>query len=201
MLADASLVAAPAAIVFNETATVLAPTVLVAIVAAGALRKGTFVPPIAVIAFTVVAATMRIYERPFRLEPETLWIGLQGLMLAALVVASRLDDAWVPPTALAVAGAGSSASLWLLEAVELCGHATELTIGAVFAALLGLATWQGLRGLALGSAVVLAVDAIVFAFDIGGVLVGVGTLVGLALVAIWQAETRGGYLRKARDAT
>lgn len=199
LLADAllvaGLVALAAAVVENRDAQLLAPAALAASLALGAWRRASFVAPLAVVAFAVLAAaTADVHESALGLEDETLWALLQAGLLAALAAASLLDEVGPAPGALAVGGFAIATSLWLLEPVGWDSVAAELALAGCLAAILVPAAALDLQGLATGAAIALAADAVVFAFDAGGVLLGVGTLVGLAALAIWQAETLRGYL-------
>lgn len=87
----------------------------------------------------------------------------------------------------------------LLEPLELESVAMELAIGAFLGALLGVGIWLRSRGLVAGAAAGLTVDAVTFAFDVGGAGTAVVVLLALGGLLVWQAEFVRGYLRGGRS--
>ncbi|MHB8606183.1 MAG: hypothetical protein ACYDCK_13115 [Thermoplasmatota archaeon] len=152
-------------------------------------RDGTFVPVFAFVAAT--AALQRYVARLDVAHLSTLFL-LSGLALAAVTLAL---DALVRKRENVVLGALSAAGiavpLVLFVGDQFPGIAStshEMLFGAVVLVGLVVAAVARRRGLSVGFGAALAVDAILLAFDNGGVLTGTVTLVAVAGLLIWQAE-------------
>lgn len=200
LLADALLAAAlaPFAVAAfgpdaEAGASLLYGTIGMAVPAAYVLvrREGAFLPTLSVIGFTAAAAgtAFNVFDGD---SAQTLfWVLAQLVLVLGLLGIDRLlrsEDASTP-VALAVLGFGGSLVPWLAEGVDVGSSETiELLLGGAMIAVLGAGIALRHRGLVVGAAVGLCVDAIVFAFDVGGVLLGSGLLVALAVVLISQAE-------------
>jgi hypothetical protein len=75
----------------------------------------------------------------------------------------------------------------------------ELIMGLFLAILVGIGVATGDRGLTTGASGGLVIDAVVFAFDVGGAATAFVLLLALGGLLIWQAELLRGYFRR-RDA-
>lgn len=166
-------------------------------------RDGGFVPTLAIIAFSVAAgiASSQLTEGlPDEQGQQTFawtWVCLQAALLGALVASERAEllALGAAGAAFAVVALGVSFTVLLNTAFDLKSEGVELGLGALMLALVGAGAWLRHRGLVLGAAIVLCVDAIVFGFDVGGVLTGTFTLVAVAALLIWQAELVKRYFR------
>ena len=123
---------------------------------------------------------------------EFLWTTFQTGLLAAIVVSSRrrLEARAIGPSLVATLGLLTSTVAlygWVVEGADSTG--VEVFVGIVSLALLLLSAKAGWVGVALGAAIGLGLDAIVFAFDVGGALFGTLLLLGLgATLAIIGAK-------------
>lgn len=211
MLADALLVAVLPPAVACGFGDAEAFTIVGVVASVGLFlwrRASGFVPTLAVIAFSVAApvASGRLTEATLGAGAQAdtfmwLWVMAQLAFLIGVVLVDRLvtrkDE--VAPTALAVIGLAASVIGFLASAMDLESEAVEVGLGVVMlgAAILGAMLRH--RGLVLGGAVALSIDAIVFGFDVGGPYVGTLTLVVVAGVLIWQAEVVKRFLAPARS--
>ena len=152
-------------------------------------RDVTFLPSLAVVAFSIGAAAT--FFELFEQGENTAWFLAQAALLAGVVASDRMlrgADSGLAG-ALAVGGVAFSFVLFLDEtASTLTSEGAELALGALMLAVLGVGVWLRHRGVAVGAAIVVGGDAVVFAFDVGGVLLGTGILLALAGVLVWQAE-------------
>ncbi len=153
-------------------------------------RSHGFVPALSVVAFTVAAGgsslTLLDGNASF-----IMWFGLQVALVAATVVLDRVLDAEdrTLPAALATAGLAVSFVPYAHEALALGGsEEVEIALGALMLVVGGIAYAIRHRGLLVGAAIALSVDAIVFAFDFGQVWGGTLTLLALAALLLWQGE-------------
>lgn len=205
LLGDALLVASMAPAVAAGFGDVEAYTLLGVVVPAGLLswRRGTFVAPLGVIAFSIGAAIASFQWTeafaPRNTDVATVpWAILETLLLVAVVALDRLlpegrDD--IASAGLAVVGLAVSLVFLFGEGLDLESEAIELTLGAVVLVVAAIGAWMRHRGVVLGATVALAVDAIVFGFDVGGVFTGTITLLAVAALLIWQAELVKRYFR------
>jgi hypothetical protein len=74
----------------------------------------------------------------------------------------------------------------------------ELLVGAFLGALTGMGVWLGVRGLVASAAAGLTIDAVVFAFDVGGALTAVFVLLALGSLLVWQGQGIRRYFRSRR---
>lgn len=161
-------------------------------------RDATFLPSLAVVAFSVAAAAS--FFKLFEGTAEVPWLLAQLALLGGIVASDRLlrhrDSALAAGLAVA---AFALAFVMFLDETDLAtsSEASELVLGVVMLVVLGVGVAIRHRGLVVGAAAVVGIDAIVFAFDVGGVLLGVGILVALAGVLVWQAETLKRYFATA----
>lgn len=156
----------------------------------------------ATVAFTVAAA-MASFEWTGDIDrfATSLWFGLSVVWLAGLVLLARVDEngphPWVDPVLTIATAALVAPTIGVLyDVVDLSdSEAVELALGAVQLAwiFLGLAIRQ--RGLVIGGAAVLTVDALVFAFDVGGLLLGMGALIATAIGLLVLASALRGRER------
>lgn len=170
-----------------------------AMVAAVALllwrRDVTFLPSLAVVAFTIGAAAtfFELFER----GEDLAWFLAQTALLVGVVAGDRMlrgaDSALA--AALAVGAVAIPFTLLLDEQASMTSELAEISLGGLMLGALAVGVWLRHRGVAVGSAIVLGGDAVVFAFDVGGVLLGTGILLALAGVLVWQAEFLKRYLR------
>lgn len=82
------------------------------------------------------------------------------------------------------------------DATNMSSVALELAMGAYLGALLAVGIWSGDRGLTTAAGGGLVVDAVVFAFDVGGALTAFLLLLALGGLLVWQAELLRGYFRR-----
>ncbi|GEM_PF-5917838 len=73
---------------------------------------------------------------------------------------------------------------------------TELGVGAFLALVLGVGIALAERGLVAGAAAGLLIDAIVFAFDVGGAMTALLVLLALGGLLVWQAQVLRGWFRR-----
>lgn len=151
-----------------------------------------FVAVLAAVAFSVTAGASAFHLFETDGLQAAWWTGLMVVAVAGLVLQERLvlgeDRLTVVP--VAVVGAAVSLVFLLADPLDLgSSEAVELALGALMAGVLAVGWLLRHRGLVAGAGTVLAVDAIVFAFDAGNVVTGVGLLLALAALLVWQAET------------
>jgi uncharacterized membrane protein len=194
----ASLVPLAAAPLEGELALASAAVLAVPVAYLALRRSNRFVPALAVVAFTVAAgATAYDLEGWVVTTDEAaaaIWVAVQTALLAAVVAADQVRGEVSPaPGALAVGGAAVSTVLYLEDGVGLSSIGIELTLGTALLAVMGAAILLQHRGAAVGAAVGLCVDAIVFAFDVDEIF-GTVLLLVLGGTVIWRAETLRGWL-------
>lgn len=154
-------------------------------------REQPFLPTLAVLGFTASAGGTAFNALDGAADGGLAWAAAQLVLLAALLGIDRglRESEATTPVALAVLAFAGSLIPFLFETVELdSAESVELSLGAAMVAVLGLGVAVEHRGLLMGAAVALGVDAIAFAFTVGGVWLGIGVLVTLAVALIWQAE-------------
>ncbi|HWG91521.1 MAG TPA: hypothetical protein VNZ52_11800 [Candidatus Thermoplasmatota archaeon] len=126
---------------------------------------------------------------------------LMAVLLASIVTVDRhvLGRDRTDATAVATIGLGIATAAWLGETMDMnwSSELIEVALGLVMLVVMGIGLLVSHRGIALGAAAVIAVDAIVFAFDVGGVFLGTVSLLAVAGLLIWQAEFLKRYLREA----
>ena len=176
--------------------------------AAGVLwyrRERFLVPFLALTALNVALASV-LFGRVRDVSDEeaalALWFGYAMAQLPLLAVASRKTTWPWPATSLAAATllvAGTFLAFYfdVLEEVlpDFPGDAEvylALLMGAALAA--GLALRE--KGMVLAAALAIAIDAIVFAFDVGELVGGLLALLAVAGLLIWQAGALRRYLRE-----
>lgn len=157
-------------------------------------RERPFLPTLSVLAISVASAgtAWNIFE-PHATDAQVafFWMGLQAALVIGLVAVDRRlreEDATTPVALATMVLAGSliaffAATLNIEDSVII-----ELALGGTMTGVLFAAVPLRHRGLVIGASVALGVDAIVFAFDVGGVFFGTILLIGLAILLIVQAE-------------
>lgn len=169
-------------------------------------RDRFLVPFLAIMALNVALASI-FFGRVARLGSEeaafTLWFLYAAAQLPLLLVASRRTS-WPWPTfSLAAATlllAGTFLGFYfdvLSEHTPRFDGEAEVLVAVLMGATLGVGLWMREKGMVLASAFAIAVDAIVFAFDVGEVVGGLLALLAVAGLLIWQAGTLRRYLREA----
>lgn len=196
----ASLVAATVGGFFPPERDAWAALLAAAIALAATLlsRGRSAIVALAGIAFSV--ATARAVVIPSDGSNDTLRHALWGL--AVVAYAGLLVGLWrrIPWTSVALAvlvAPFAMASAFLLRDLGVTNSvAVELALGALLALVLGLGIWLSERGLVAGAAAGLLIDAIAFAFDVGGAGTALVVLLALGGLLVWQAEFLRGYFRR-----
>ncbi len=200
LLSDALLVAGMVPLAFMPFPDDARPVAALAVIGTAAIlawrRDRGFVHVLGVLAFTV--ASGGVANAHFVSQVAAwVWLGLQATLLAALVGwdVVRRDEAFPLGATFATPAAAISIVFFLNENFRpLTGEGVEIALGAIMLALIVAGLLLKHRGLMLGASIVLGVDAIVFAFDFGGVFLGTGVLVALAAFLIFQAEALKRFL-------
>lgn len=176
--------------------------------AAGVLayrRTRFLVPFLAIVALNIAYASI-LFGRLARVTNEdtafSFWFLWAALQLPFLVVASK-KTTWPWPTfSLAAATlllAGSFLGFYF-DVVDEVFAGFDGDAEVFLAALMGLALAAGLilreKGMVLAAALVVAIDAIVFAFDVGEIIGGLVAILAVAGLLIWQAGSLRRYLRE-----
>ncbi|MEK6975040.1 MAG: hypothetical protein AABY18_01695 [Candidatus Thermoplasmatota archaeon] len=186
------------------------PLGFLAMAYAGAIlwyRRSRFlVPFLALVAVNVALASI-LFGRVARVADEeiafTIWFAYAVVQMPALVAAARLAK-WPWPTfSLAAATlllAGSFLG-WYFDAVDELVQGFDGDVEVYLAVLMGATLAGGLvlreKGLVLASALVIAIDSVVFAFDVGEIIGGLIAILAVAGLLIWQAGALRRYLREA----
>lgn len=160
-------------------------------------HRQPFLPTLTVVGFTAAAGGTTFTAIDAEGQAAFAWLAVQCLLLVGLTAGEELGDAQLTtPVALATVAFAGSLIPFLLETVGLeSAETVELVLGGFMLAVLGAGIGLEHRGLLVGAALALGVDAIAFAFTVGGVWTGIGVLVGLAVVLIWQAEHLQAWVR------
>ncbi len=173
--------------------------------AVAAYRRDRFmVPFLAVVAANVAVASI-LFGRVGRNGSEdlafTLWFLYAALQVVALAVASK-RTAWPWPTFTLAAAtlllAGTFVGWWS-DNVEWrpFDGAIEVALALLMGAALAAGLWLREKGMVLAAALAIAIDSIVFAFDVGEIVGGLVALLAVAGLLIWQAGALRRYLREA----
>lgn len=131
----------------------------------------------------------------------TIWFAYALVQVAILTAASRMTQ-WPWPTFTLAAAtlllAGSFIGFWsdMVEWRPFDGH-LEVFLALLMGATLAIGLVLREKGLVLASALVIAIDAVVFAFDVGEVIGGLLAILAVAGLLIWQAGALRRYLREA----
>jgi hypothetical protein len=168
-------------------------------------RERFLVPFLALTALNVALASVlfgRVRDVADEEAALTIWFGYAMAQLPLLAVSSRKTTWPWPATSLAAATllvAGTFLAFYfdVLEEV-LPGFPGDAEV--YLALLMGAALAAGLalreKGMVLAAALAIAIDAIVFAFDVGELVGGLLALLAVAGLLIWQAGALRRYLRE-----
>lgn len=132
-------------------------------------------------------------------EPQmtTRWMWFLALLaLGALLLVWR-GRLWTEISLGALVAPATLAFGLLLDPLHLAELGTQLAIGAFLAPVLVGGVVLGSRGLVTGAAAGLTIDAVAFAFEIGGPGTAVVVLLALGGLLVWQAEAVRRYYRRA----
>lgn len=172
-------------------------------VAAGLIvwqHRSRFVPAFSVVAYAVASGAGTFELVSDGAQAAWLWFAMIAALGVGTVLVDRLlrDEDGVTPVALAVGALAISLLPVFLQGVDIQdSENVELALGGVMALVMTAGLGLKHRGVVVGAAVVLTIDAVVFAFDVGGAFLGTGVLLALAAVMVWQAEMLKGYLAEA----
>lgn len=175
-----------------------------ALAVAGYRRDRFMVPFLAIVALNVSVAVI-LFSRFGRFGEErvafTLWFLYAILQVVGLAVASKRTT-WPWPTFTLAAATGLLAGTfvgWWSDNVD--WRPFDGTIEVVLALLMGATLAAGLwlreKGMVLAAALAVAIDSIVFAFDVGELVGGLVAILAVAGLLIWQAGSLRRYLREA----
>lgn len=171
-----------------------------------AYRRTRFlVPFLAIVAINIAYASI-LFGRLARAANEDaaflFWFVWAALQLPFLVAASK-RTAWPWPTFSLAAATLLLAGTFLgfyFDVVEEVFNGFAGDAEVFLAGLMGLALAAGLvlreKGMVLAAALVVAIDAIVFAFDVGQIIGGLVAILAVAGLLIWQAGSLRRYLRE-----
>lgn len=149
---------------------------------------GTF---LGVLAFTIMSwAAVFQGENAFFSDPAALprflWLAVL-LVYGALLLLWR-SRVWVGATLGFYVAPLTLAFANILDLWPLTSLGTEVALGVFLGALVVAGVALGARGLVAGASAGLTIDAVVFAFDLGGAGVAVVVLLSLGGLLVWQAE-------------
>lgn len=158
------------------------------IVAAGLRIDSLYVPPLCALAFATGSGIAT-----FALDWDaSSWLGLLVLAsIASLAPAQlRAKGAWHAASAALVVAVAIAAALTYFDLnMDWGTGGTEVFVALFMGTALAVGIFMRHRGLILGAAIALAVDAIIFAFDVGGPIGGTLTLLLVAAAIIGFATT------------
>lgn len=162
-------------------------------------RNGSPLAPVAVIAFALSFGNALYFDSLFEKGSASPWLGWGALaVLCAWLIVRRRDgwgDGWTEGALGILVIPLTVCFLGILASMGFEGGHSELPIGAHLAAWLGLGIWQHSRGLVTAAAAGIAIDGVVFAFDLGGAITGTLVLLVLGGILIWQAEVVRRWLK------
>ena len=166
-------------------------------------RDRFMVPFLAVVALNVSVAVI-LFSRFGQFGVEhvafTLWFLYSLLQLLGLAVAAK-RTAWPWPSFTLAAATGLVAGTFVgFWADNVDWRPVDGTIEVVLALLMGAILAAGLwlreKGMVLAAALAIAIDSIVFAFDVGELVGGLVAILAVAGLLIWQAGSLRRYLRE-----
>lgn len=144
-----------------------------------------FYPLTAIAAATVLSSTSRLAAAVYAIA------GVAWLV-AALVLGKALRSPWrnevLATASLGVATCAIAFSHGVLSMTS--STKVELAVGVAMGVLFATGLVAREKGLIFGAGLMLVIDALVFAFDLGGYLTGVILLVLLAAAVLWRAARR-----------
>lgn len=169
-------------------------------------RRARFlVPFLALVALNVAIASV-LFGRVARSADEeaafTLWFFYAVAQLPLLLAASQRTRWPWPGVSLAAATllvAGTFLGYYfdvLSEALPTFDGAAEAYVALLMGTALAVGLWLREKGMVLAAALAIAIDAIVFAFDVGELAGGLVALLVVAGLLIWQAGALRRYLRE-----
>lgn len=167
-------------------------------------RTRFMVPFLALTALNVAIASI-VFGRLERSSDEvafTVWFTYAVIQLVWLVIIGRMAKWPWPTTSLAAATlllAGTFLGLWFdVISERFVGFQGDIEV--FLAILMGAVMVAGLvfkeKGMVLAAALVLAIDSVVFAFDVGQLLGGLVAILAVAALLIWQAGNLRRYFRE-----
>lgn len=171
-----------------------------------AYRRPRFlVPFLALVAFNVAFAGL-LWSRYLTRDEElvfTIWFLYAVAHLAVLVVATRVPK-WPWPT-LGLAGATLLVAGTFLgfffdtasERIDNWSGDVEVYLAMLMGVALAAGLWLREKGMVLAAALVIAIDAVVFAFEVGDIAGGLVAILAVSGLLIWQASALRRYLREA----
>lgn len=186
-----------AAMGFDNDAA-LGPLVLALVVGAHAFKRGRGASiALCAIVFAIgsAAVSMQLFDDTRGTQPG-LWLVLLSGYLALTLVWRR--DRWSDVSAGLLVLPMTLAYLFLLDqafetdSTLLLEVAVALFLGALF----GIGLWLSSRGLVAAAAAGLTIDAIVFAFDLGGAGTALVVLLALGGFLVWQGQAIRAYFAK-----
>jgi hypothetical protein len=206
LLADAGFVGALVPLSFaplvQDQQLAASVAALVLPVALVVWRRGSpFVVPLGVIAASIGGGCAANAWFPHAARSAyAAWAVLQLALVVGVVVLDRSLKKRESTTAgaLAVVAAAISLLVYLLDANILDGgsRAVETELGLAMLAMTIAGGVVRHRGVVIGAGAVLGMDAIAFAFDVGGILTGTIALAATAGLLVWQAEFLRRYFRE-----
>ena len=168
-------------------------------------RERFMVPFLALVALNVSVAIVLFGQLARAADEEAaflVWFGYALLQLPILVAASRLTKWPWPSTSLAAATllvAGTFLGVYF-DVLDEPLPDFDGDVEVYVALLMGAALAAGLalreKGMVLAAAFALAIDAVVFAFDVGELIGGLVALLAVAGLLIWQAGSLRRYLKE-----
>lgn len=169
-------------------------------------RTRFLVPFLALVALNVALASV-LFGRVARTADEEvalgLWLLFALVQLPTLALATRRVS-WPWPTfslAAATLLLAGTFTGWFVDVKDDLYDGFQGDVEILLAVLMGTTLAAGLwlreKGIVLAAALVIAIDAIVFAFDVGDVVGGLLALLAVAGLLIWQAGNLRRYLREA----
>jgi hypothetical protein len=168
-------------------------------VAVHVVRRGQ--GPLAVLAgaafalITFAASEFGLFSGNAKDPGAYVWLGAL-LAYGAFMLTTRRETWTTVTLGLYVAPLAGSFARILSDSGIADSRTIELLMGAFLAAILGVGVLLQNRGLVAGAAAGLTIDAVVFAFDLGGPLPALVLLLVLGGLLVWQAEFLRGYFRK-----
>jgi hypothetical protein len=162
-------------------------------------RNGPFAIPVALIAASIGAACTSSALAPNdELTAHGAFMGFQLLLLIGVVVLDRVrGKESAAAGALAVVGMTVALLVRLLDSPgDSSSRGIEVSLGLAALVMTFAGGVVRHRGVTVGACGVLGLDAIAFAFDLGGVLTGTIVLAATAGLLIWQAEFLRRYFRQ-----
>ena len=167
-------------------------------------RVRFLVPFLAIVALNVSVAVI-LFSRfgQFGVEQVafTLWFLYSLLQLVGLAVAAkRTSWPWPTFTLAAATGlvAGTFVGFWSDNVDWRPVDGTiEIVLALLMGAILAGGLWLREKGIVLAAALAIAIDSIVFAFDVGELVGGLVAILAVAGLLIWQAGSLRRYLREA----